>query len=116
MSPQSTQRTTLTNPEVPIQIKLAAAWASFMFLYIYVDYLGLYKPGVLQDILNGRIWEFDISQGFMVGGLASVSLPAVMILLSATLPARANRPTNLAVAAILVPYSVFNLAGGTWLY
>ena len=116
MSPQSTQRTTLTNPEVPIQIKLAAAWASFMFLYIYVDYLGLYKPGVLQDILNGRIWEFDISQGFMVGGLASVSLPAVMILLSATLPARANRSTNLAVAAILVPYSVFNLAGGTWLY
>lgn len=116
MSPQSTQRTTLTNPEVPIQIKLAAAWASFMFLYIYVDYLGLYKPGVVQDILNGRIWEFDISQGFMVGGLASVSLPAVMILLSATLPARTNRPTNLAVAAILVPYSAFNLAGGTWLY
>ena len=39
-----------------------------------------------------------------------------MILLSATLPARANRVTNLVVATVLIPYMAFNLAGGEWLF
>lgn len=106
----------LRDPQVPIQAKLAAAWTSFMFFYIYVDYLSLYKPGVVDDILNGVVWEFDISQTFAVSALASVAIPACMILLSATLPARANRATNLVVASLYIPYSAFNLAGGEWLY
>ncbi len=116
MSPQSTQRTTLTNPEVPIQVKLAAAWASFMFLYIYVDYIHLYHPGIIDEIRSGVVYKFDISQTFVVSALASMAVPALMILLSTVLPARANRLTNLVVASILIPYSAFNLAGATWVY
>jgi hypothetical protein len=100
---------------VPVQAKLAAAWTSFMFLYIYVDYLHLYKPGALTDMLAGVVWEFDISQTFVVVALASVAIPMFMILLSMTLPARANRATNLVVATLYIPYSVFNLIGGEWL-
>ncbi|MET9247993.1 hypothetical protein [Nonomuraea sp. NPDC003709] len=33
----------LDNPPIPVQAKLTAAWTSFMFFYIYVDYLHLYK-------------------------------------------------------------------------
>ena len=40
--------TTLHDSPVPVRAKLAAAWTSFMFLYIYVDYLHLYKPGALD--------------------------------------------------------------------
>ena len=43
-------------PQIPVQIKLAAAWTSLMFLYIYVDYLVLHKPGHLDGILAGKIW------------------------------------------------------------
>ncbi len=107
---------TLEDPQVPVRAKLAAAWTSFMFLYIYVDYLHLYKPGVVDDILGGVVWEFDISQTFVVAALASVAIPTFMILLSTTLPARANRVANLVVASLLIPYSAFNLAGGSWLY
>lgn len=106
----------LTNPQVPIQTKLAAAWTSFMFLYIYVDYLHLYAPGVLGDITNGVVWQFDISQTFVVSALASVAMPALMILLSATLPARVCRPLNLVAAALYIPYSAFNLIGASWVY
>ena len=35
-----------------------------MFFYIYVDYLHLYKPGAIDDILAGVVFEFDISQTF----------------------------------------------------
>ena len=42
----------LDNPPIPVQAKLAAAWTSFMFLYIYVDLFNLYKPGVIDGILR----------------------------------------------------------------
>jgi hypothetical protein len=107
---------TLEDAPAPVRTKLASAWASFMFFYIYVDYFGLYKPGFIDDILSGVVFEFDISQSFFVFGLTLVGIPALMIVLSTILPARASRITNLVVASLYVPVSVFNLAGGTWLY
>ena len=41
-------RNLLDNPPIPVQAKLAAAWTSFMFLYVYVDVLNFYKPGVVE--------------------------------------------------------------------
>ena len=87
-----------------------------MFLYIYVDYLHLYKPGVIDDILAGVVWEFNISQTFVTVALTSVAIPILMVMLSMTLPARANRTINLVVASLYVPYSMFNLVGGSWMY
>jgi len=106
--------TILEDGQVPVQAKLAAAWTSFMFLYIYVDHLGLYKPGVVDGILNGLIWKFDVSSTLLTIILVSVSIPALMVVLSMTLPARANRATNLVVATLYIPFSVFNAAGATW--
>ena len=104
----------LDNPPVSVQVKLAAAWTSFMFLYIYVDFFNLYKPGVVDGILNGLVWRFDVSSTLLTMMLASVAIPALMVVLSMTLPARVNRATNLVVASLLIPYSVFNAAGATW--
>ncbi len=104
----------LDNPPIPVQAKIAAAWTSFMFLYIYVDLFNLYKPGVVDGILNGLIWRFDISSTLLTIFLVSVSIPALMVVLSMTLPARVNRATNLVVASLLIPYSAFNAAGATW--
>ena len=106
----------LEDLRIPVQAKLAAAWTSFMFLYIYVDYLHLYKPGVIDDILAGIVWEFNISQTFVTVALTSVAIPILMVMLSMTLPARANRTINLVVASLYVPYSMFNLVGGSWTY
>jgi hypothetical protein len=104
------------NTQAPVQMKLAAAWTSFMFLYLYVDYLHLYKPGAIDDILGGVVWEFSISQAFVVVALTSMAIPIFMILLSMTLPARANRTTNLVVASLYIPYSAFNVVGESWMY
>ena len=104
----------LDNPPIPVQAKIAAAWTSFMFLYIYVDILNFYKPGVVDGILNGLVWRFDISSTLLTIFLVSVSIPALMVVLSMTLPARVNRATNLVVASLLIPYSVFNAAGASW--
>jgi hypothetical protein len=108
-------QSTLEDLRMPVQAKLAAAWTSFMFLYIYVDYLHLYKPGVIDDILAGVVFKFDISQTFVVISLTLVAIPILMILLSTTLPARANRTLNLVVASLYIPVSAFNVLGGSWI-
>jgi hypothetical protein len=104
----------LDTPPIPVQAKLAAAWTSFMFLYVYVDILNFYKPGVVDGIVNGLVWRFDISSTLLTIFLVSVSIPALMVVLSMTLRARVNRATNLVVASLLIPYSMFNAAGATW--
>jgi hypothetical protein len=112
----SPSHSTLEDSRMPVRAKLAAAWTSLMFLYIYVDYFQLYKPGFVDDILAGRVHEFDISQTFVVIGVTIVAIPSLMILLSATLPARVNRATNLVVATLYIPVSMYNADGESWTY
>ena len=102
--------------QLPVQAKLAAAWTSFMFLYIYVDYLALYKPGVIDDILVGVVHDFDTGPTFVALALTLMAIPSLMILLSTTLPARVNRTINLVVATLYIPVSMYNAAGESWTY
>jgi hypothetical protein len=113
-TPQPT--TTLDDQPIPVRAKLAAAWTSFMFLYAYVDILNFFTPGVVDDILDGKVFEFDLSQTFSTSALALVSVPILMIVLSTTLPAQVNRIANLVVASLYVPVTAFNLAGESWLF
>jgi len=114
MTTESNTPSILENPPIPVQAKLAAAWTSFMFLYIYIDYFHLYKPGVLDDIQAGIVFEFDISPMLLTAFLALIAIPALMVMLSMTLPARVNRTSNLIVASLYIPVTVFNAAGESW--
>ena len=114
LSTDTKTTTTLHDPPVPVRAKLAAAWTSLMFLVIYIDYFHLYQPGEIDDIRGGVIFEFDISGTLMSIFFAIIAIPALMILLSMTLPARVNRATNLVVALLYIPYSMFNAAGASW--
>ena len=107
---------TLEDQRIPVNAKLAAAWTSFMFLYAYVDILNFFTPGVMEDILDGKVYEFDLSQTFSTTALTLVAIPIFMVVLSMMLPARANRITNLIVASVYVPVTMFNAVGESWLY
>ena len=106
--------TALDDARLPVRATLVAAWTSFMFLYAYVDIIGFFVPGKVEDILDGIVFEFDISQALLTTFLALMAVPIAMVLLSAVLPARANRITNLVVASIQIPYAMFNAVGESW--
>lgn len=106
----------LEEQPVPVRAKLAATWTSFVLLYAYVDILSFYTPGVVAEILDGKVFEFDLSQTFSTTALVLVAIPILMVALSATLPARSNRVTNLVVASLYVPVTAFNVVGESWLY
>lgn len=100
--------------KVNVRQKIAALWTSFMLLYIYVDYFHLYMPGKLEDLLEGKVFEFAISQGFIFIALSLAMTPMLMIFLTLTLPARLSRMTNIIVGILHVPYMLFNLVGDAW--
>jgi hypothetical protein len=103
--------------EVPVQVRLAALWASRMSLYVYVDIISLYKPGTVRDILRGRrVSDFDISQGWALGALALLTIPSVMIALPVLLPTRANQWTNIVLAPLFILVSIGNAIGETWAF
>lgn len=116
MNSQKEPPKALEDINLNIKLKLAALWASFMFLYIYVDYFHLYMPGSVKDILAGKMYVFDITQVALLIGLVSVTIPALMIFLSVTLPAKVNRGVNIIIAAVYIPYTLFNLAGEAWMH
>ncbi len=87
-----------------------------MFLYAYVDILNFFTPGVIEAILAGKVFEFGLSQTFSTTALTLVAIPILMVVLSMTLPAQANRIANLIVASLYVPVTAFNVLGESWLY
>ncbi len=114
MNTQNATEYFLEDTKVNVKLKLAALWTSSMFLYIYVDYFHLYMPGQMDDILKGKVFVFDITQGFLLVALISMSIPTLMIFLSVVLPAKVNRWANIISAAVFIPYVLFNLAGLAW--
>jgi len=88
-------RPVLEDLRVPTQIKLAGLWATVMFMYIYVDIIGFFSPGLIEDILVGKVWVFDITQTWMLTSVMLMTIPAVMVFLSLVLPAKANRYANI---------------------
>jgi hypothetical protein len=116
MNTQKTSQNELKDFKVSLNLKLATLWASFMFLYIYVDYFHLYMPGSIKDILAGKAFVFDISYVFLLIAMIFVTIPTLMIFLSVALPANINRWTNVIVATAFIPYMLFNLAGEAWVH
>jgi hypothetical protein len=114
MNAQKTPQNVLE--DLRVKMRLAALWASFMFLTIYVDYFHLYMPGKIRDLLAGKVFVFDITQVFLLTSLTLVTIPVLMISLSVALSAKVNRRTNIIVAAVYIPVTLFNLAGEAWMH
>jgi len=116
MTTQQTPKIELEDIKVSVKVKLTSLWTSLMFLIIYLDYFHLYMPGSLEDIMKGRVFVFDITQGFLLAALAMVAIPALMIFLSVALPAKINRWANIIIAAINIPFILYNLVGEAWVH
>lgn len=116
MNAQKNPQNSLEDIKVNLKMKLATLWASLMFLIIYLDYFHLYMPNTIADIMKERVFVFDISQGFLLIALALVGIPALMIFLSVVLPAKVNRWVNISVAAVNIPFILFNLVGEAWIH
>lgn len=108
--------TRLLDARIPVQLKLSAAWGALMFLYLYADFFGLFRQGVIEGLIRGEVWVFDINQTYLVIVSVMMSIPALMVFLSAVLTPVWNRRLNLGVAAAFVLIALGALAGESYVY
>ena len=90
------------------RIKIAALWASMLFIFVYVDLFSLLRADVRADIEAGKMFAFTIGQGFLLGVTIYIVVPSLMLFLSLVMSVRVTRMANI-VAAVL--YAV-TIAGG----
>jgi hypothetical protein len=82
------------------KIKLSALWVVLMFCYTYADILGFYAPGNLEELISGEIAGIQMTQGLLLGSSVLMAIPSVMVFLSLTLKAKANRISNIIVGIV----------------
>lgn len=86
-------KTTLTDFNINIKIKLAFLWSSVTFLYIYGDYFELYVPKKIAGIIDGTSMLDSPMKLFLASLL--LAIPAFMICLSILLKPLSNKWLNI---------------------
>ena len=103
-------KTALEDWKVPVKLKLAALWASLMFCYIYGDYFGLYQPGTLQSMLEGKMGPLGpTTQGVLLGTSILMAVPSVMVFLSLAMRPLLSRVVNVSMPGAWTFYLVLGV-------
>ena len=102
MNSEKKTATILEDVKINIKIKLSALWASVMFIYLYVDVFGFFKPGVIEDAIAGKVWTFQITQVWLLGVIILMTIPSLMVFLSLVLPVKVNRWANIIVGILYI--------------
>ena len=87
-----------------VRIKLSAVWIALMLTYLLGDVLRIFSG----DFKAGEIGGMQASQILYLGLAVLLVIPVVMVLLSLTLPYKANRWANIIVGVF---YTGWNLIG-----
>ncbi len=107
----------LEDVKLNVKLKLSALWVTVMFLFAYVDILGRYEPGHIEDIIAGEVAGFQITQVWILSALILMTIPSLMVFLSLILPAKVNRWANIIVGIAYIIVQLSSLfIGESWAY
>jgi hypothetical protein len=102
MDTNTKSRKYLEDVKVNVRIKLSALWITLMLFYIYADILGFYTPGVIEAVVSGEIEGVQITESFLLSMAVWMAIPSVMVFLSLTLKANANRLLNIIAGLVSI--------------
>jgi hypothetical protein len=68
-------------------------------------------PGQIEEIIAGKMGPFPVTQVLLLGPMILMTIPSVMVFLSLTLKAKANRWTNIIVAGLHIVLALFVATG-----
>jgi len=111
------ETTVLDDLKVHVKIKLSALWASLVLCYLYGDYFGLYQPGKLQGMLEGKMGPLGpTTQGVLLGTAILMAIPSAMVFLSLVLKPSANRGVNIILGVIFTVIILITMPGAWSFY
>ncbi|MDQ3004687.1 MAG: DUF6326 family protein [Chloroflexota bacterium] len=106
----------LEDVKINVKLKLSALWVAMMLLYIYADILSLFRPGQIEEMIDGRMGPLPVTQVSLLGASILMIIPAVMVFLSLTLKPKVNRWANILIGVLYTLVNISNLIGETWAY
>jgi hypothetical protein len=100
---------------VNVRVKIAALWASMLFVFVCVDLFSTYRADFRADLDAGKVNGFTVDQTFLLATTAFVVIPSLMVFLTLVLPPRVDRIANLALSGM---YALMIIGGavGEWNY
>jgi len=108
--------TVLEDIKVHVKLKISALWVSVMLCYIYGDHFGLYKPGMLQHMLEGKMVPLGpVTQGMLLGTSTRMAIPSVMVFLSLALKPNLNRWMNI-IFGVFYTVIILITMPGAWAF
>jgi len=116
MSSIETRANVLEDLRVPVKLKLSALWATLMFLYAYGDIFAYFRPGFIEDVMDGEVFAFEINQVFLLAISIYVAIPAVMVVLVLILKAGISRWVNIVVGLIYASTILLSTIGDDYVY
>lgn len=117
MASQVPGKAALDDWKVPVKLKLSALWASLMFCYIYGDYFGLYQPGTLQSMLEGKMGPLGpTTQGVLLGTSILMAVPSVMVFLSLAMKPVVSRAVNVILGLLYAVIMAVSMPGAWTFY
>jgi hypothetical protein len=106
----------LEDTKVNVKFKIAALWATVMFLFAYGDIFGYFRPGFIGEIMAGNVAGNVIDQGFLLFTTAYVTIPSLMVFLSLVLKPNINRPANIALGIVYAASILLFCIGESYVY
>lgn len=106
----------LEDAKVSVRVLLSGLWATVMFLYVYADILSLFRPGQLQEMLEGRMGPFPATQGSLLTAAILMIIPALMVFLSLAMKSNVARWANIAAGVLYTLVNISNILGEAWAY
>lgn len=116
MSSTDDGRRVLEDIEVPVRLRLSAGWAALMLLYAYGDIFGYFRPGFIEDVMEGKVFAFEIDQVFLVAISIYVALPALMVLLSLITRPAVSRWANIVLGSVYAVTILLSAIGDDYVY
>lgn len=110
-----TTRGDFNSATVNVRVKIAALWASMLFVFVYVDLFSTYRADFRADLAGGKVGGFAVDQTFLLATTAFVVIPSLMVFLTLVLPPRIDRMASLALSGM---YALMIISGavGEWNY
>jgi hypothetical protein len=99
-----------------IRIKLIGLWSVLVFLYIYCDIFTFFRPGLINEIIEGFMGPFQANQiSLLVAGLL-MAIPILIIIANLFTKLPIIRWINILGGILYTLVNIGNLVSEKWAY
>lgn len=102
-----------TKPGEQLPLLLSKLWMFLSLCYIYCDVLSNMEMVTIKSLMEGNIAGIPMTEGFLLLAGISLVIPFLMVVLSAFLPYKVNRPLNMGAAILMILYQVSSFFVGS---